>query len=154
MSRTHTGRLNQLQKSTRANITAAVAFLYEKAHGDRKLTRLNLAAGQAFTLPYATGKGGCYRLFVQTTYTSSSTIVVKPGNNPLTGAADVIYGAIDVIGSSTNTFAATANGTLTMNGSTTGGLKGSYIELEDAAQGIWRVNGSLLGSGTAATPFS
>ena len=154
MSRTHTGRLNQLQKSTRANITAATASLFEKAHGDRKLTRLNLAAGQALTLPYATGKGGCYRLFVQTTYTGSSTIKVAQTNNPLTSAADVIYGGVIVTSTTSLPFAATAAGTITMNGSTQGGLKGSYLELEDAAPGIWRVGGVLQGSGSVATPFS
>lgn len=154
MSRTHTGRLNQLQKSTKTNITAATQSLFEKAHGDRKLTRLNLAAGQALVLPYATGKGGTYRLFVETTYTGSSTIKVAQTNNPKTGAADVMYGGANVTGTTPGTFAATANGTITMNGSTQGGLKGSYIELEDADVGIWRVEAMLLGSGTAATPFS
>ena len=154
MSRTVYGRLNQLQKSTRKNVTAATQTLSERNHGDRRLTRLNLAAGQAILLPYATGKGGTYRLFVQTTYTGSTTIKVAQTNNPQTSAADVIYGAVGITGSTAGTFAATGAGTITMNGSTTGGLKGSYLELEDAALGVWRVAGTLLGSGTAATPFS
>lgn len=147
-------RLKQLQKSTVQNLTAATVSLFERRVGDRRLTRLNLAGGQAFTLPYATGKGGCYRLFVQTTYTSSATIVVKPGNNPLTAAADVFYGGVCISGTTPLLFGAAAAGTITFNGTTTGGLKGSYIELEDVAPGIWRVGGFLQGSGTAATPFS
>lgn len=154
MSRTVYGRLNQLQKSTRTNLIAATVSLFERRHGDRRLTRLNLAAGQAFVLPYATGKGGTYRLFVQTTYTGSSTIKVAATNNPLTAAADVFYGALGVTGTTNGTFAATAAGTITLNGSTQGGLKGSYIELEDAAIGVWRVGGVVQGSGTVATPFS
>lgn len=154
MSRTVYGRLNQLQKSTRRNITAATQSLSERNHGDRRLTRLNLAAGQALLLPYATGKGGTYRLFVQTTYTGSSSIKVAQTNNPQTSAADVIYGGVIVTSTTSLPFAATAAGTITMNGSTQGGLKGSYVELEDAALGIWRVNGILLGSGSAVTPFS
>lgn len=154
MSRGWTLRLNQLQKNTRTSLTAATVSLFERRHGDRKLTRLNLAAGQAFVLPYATGKGGCYRLFVQTTYTGSSTIKPAATNNPATAAADVFYGALGVTGTTNGTFAAAGSGTITMNGSTQGGLKGSYIELEDAAVGIWRVGGVVLGSGTVVTPFS
>jgi hypothetical protein len=154
MSRPKFVRLNQLQKSTRQNITAATATLGELHQGDRRLVRLNKAGGQALLLPYATGKGGTYRLFVETTYTSSTTIKVAQTNNPITAAADVIYGGVGVTGTTAGTFAATANGTITFNGSTTGGLKGSYIELEDADAGVWRVAGMVLGSGTAATPFS
>lgn len=154
MSRPKFSRLNQLQKSTKHNVTAATLALSELRQGDRRLVRLNLAAGQALTLPYSTGKGGTYRLYVQTTVTSSTTIVVKPGNNPATSAADVIYGLASITGTTAGTFAATAAGTVTLNGSTTGGLKGSYIELEDVQVGQWRVMGALLGSGTAATPFS
>lgn len=154
MSRTVYGRLNQLQKSTRKNVIAATQTLSERNHGDRRLTRLNLAAGQALLLPYATGKGGTYRLFVQTTYTGNTTIKVAQTNNPATAAADVIYGGVNVTSTTSLPFAATAAGTVTMNGSTQGGLKGSYIELEDAAVGLWRVSGWLLGSGSVVTPFS
>lgn len=154
MSRPKFSRLNQLQKSTRKNIITAAYTLSEPRQGDRRLVRLNLAAGQAGLLPYATGKGGTYRLLVQTTYTGSATIKVAQTNNPATSAADVIYGGVNVTGTTAGTFAATGAGTITLNGSTTGGLKGTYIELEDAAVGIWRVNGMVLGSGTAATPFS
>jgi hypothetical protein len=41
-----------------------------------------------------------------------------------------------------------------MNGSTTGGLAGSYIELVDIAAGDWIVRAALIGSGSPATPFS
>lgn len=154
MSRPVYSRLNQLQKSTRKNITSATLTFSERNQGDRRLVRTNLAAGQAFLLPYATGKGGTYRLFVQTTYTGSTTFKVAQTNNPATSAADVLYGALGVTGTTNGTFAAAGSGTVTLNGSTTGGLKGSYIELEDAAVGIWRVGGVVLGSGTVATPFS
>jgi hypothetical protein len=44
--------------------------------------------------------------------------------------------------------------TITLNGSTKGGLAGSYIELRDVATNQWVVSASLVGSGTPATPFS
>lgn len=154
MSRTVYGRLNQLQKSTRDNLTASTVALSEKRSGDRKLVRLNLAGGQALVLPYATGKGGTYRLLVQTTYISSATVKVAATNNPKTGVADVFYGGVSISGTTPLLFGAAGAATITLNGTTTGGLKGSYLEIEDAAPGLWRVGGFLQGSGTAATPFS
>ena len=154
MSRPFKTRLDQLQKKTSQVITAASFTLSELHQGDRQLTELSLAAGQAILLPFATGKGGTYRLFVLTTITGSTTIKPQSANNPKTGSPDVFYGASLVTGSTPGNFAATANSTITLNGGTTGGLKGSYIELEDVDPGIWRVKGTLLGSGTAATPFS
>jgi hypothetical protein len=47
-----------------------------------------------------------------------------------------------------------ASDTLTMNGSTTGGLAGSYVQVTDIASGIYLVSAALIGSGTPATPFS
>jgi hypothetical protein len=41
-----------------------------------------------------------------------------------------------------------------MNGSTTGGLIGSYVQVTDLSTGYYLVQGSLVGSGTPATPFS
>ena len=47
-----------------------------------------------------------------------------------------------------------ASDTLTMNGSTTGGLVGSYVQVTDIAAGEYLVNAALVGSGTPSTPFS
>lgn len=152
MSRIWKKRLDQLQKLTRVNLTTTPIALSELRHGDRQEVRLNLAV-QALTLPFATGKGGMYRLFVETTVTNL-TIAVASGNNPKTGAADVFYGVASITGTAAGTFAATAAALLSMTGTTKGGLKGSYVEIEDADVGIWRIEANLLGSGTAITPFS
>ena len=154
MSRPQKTRLDQLQKKSRVNITASTLTLSELRHGDRQSMRLNLAAGQALVLPFATGKGGMYRLFVETTITGSTILRVAQTVNPKTGVADVIYGNASVTGSTAGNFAATANANVTQNGTTQGGLKGSYIEIEDVDVGIWRVEANLLGSGTTATCFS
>ena len=158
MSRPKKSRLDQLQGkknvSTSSLETAATFTFRELTEGDRRLFPLNLAAGQAGTLPFATGKGSCYRVFVQTTITGSTTIVTQSGNNPKTGSRDAFYGVAAVSGATSGTFGTNGGHTVTMNGSTQGGLAGSYIELEDVAAGVWRVKADLAGSGTAVTPFS
>jgi hypothetical protein len=44
--------------------------------------------------------------------------------------------------------------TITMNGSTTGGILGSRVVVTDAAANKWAVSGALVSSGTEATPVS
>lgn len=161
MSRPKKTRLDQLQgeknKSVNAKrILAATVALSELKDGDRKLIKLTVQTGQAFTLPFATGKGSCYRIFFENAITSNTdTFAVQAGNNPKSGVQDAFYGYAGISGSTSNQFSAVgASHTITMNGSTQGGLAGSYIELEDADVGMWRVAADLNGSGTAATPFS
>jgi acetolactate synthase regulatory subunit len=110
--------------------------------------RLNRAGGFVTTLPAATGSGDIYKFYVQTTVTADMTIAAL--------TTDIIQGAIIVGTAATaGTMAATATSDkLTMNGSTTGGLLGSYVEFTDALSGAWVVRGALVSTGAAATPFS
>lgn len=108
----------------------------------------NLAGAQAITLPAATGSGNIYRVFVQTTKTGDLTITTN-GSDDLTGMVIV---ATD---SSGTPFISDGTDTIiTMNGSTTGGVKGSWVELQDVASATWRVTGFLISTGVEATPFS
>lgn len=159
MSRPFKTRLDQLQgkknvSNTSSLGTQATFTLKELSEGDRRLFPLNLAAGQAITLPFATGKGSTYRLYVGTTITGSTTIVTQSGNNPKTGSRDAFYGQAAVSGTTSGTFGTNGGHTITMNGTTQGGIAGSYIEIEDVAPGVYRVEANMCGSGTTATPFS
>lgn len=111
---------------------------------------LNAAAGLTVTLPASAGSGDRYRIFVGTTVTSNSYIV------QVANATDIIQGALAVTTDAAGVVIPTAStsDTITMNGSTTGGVKGSYIELCDVASGVWSVTGALVSTGTEATPFS
>lgn len=123
--------------------TAATVALNTYAYGQRRVN-LKRAGGQAITLPAATGTGGCYRLFVGTTVTSSTTIK--------TNGSDIMSGIATV---QTSNFQTASNtNTITLNGTTTGGILGSYVELFDMGAGQWAVVVRANGSGTAATCFS
>ena len=43
---------------------------------------------------------------------------------------------------------------ITMNGTTTGGITGSYLRLTAISTTVWMVEGTLTGSGTLTTPIS
>jgi hypothetical protein len=100
------------------------------------------------TLPAATGSQAVYKFLVATTFTSNGVIQVA-------NATDVMNGLASVGGATGSVFSTLpASDTITMNGSTTGGLAGSYIELVDISAGEWLVRAALIGSGSPATPFS
>jgi hypothetical protein len=119
-----------------------------------KLITLNRAGGIAVTLPAAIGSGDKYRFVVGTTFTSSASFTKK------SGSSDTFVGQIETsttTGATTNGFCESLGGadvTITMNGTTSGGLVGSYFEFEDIASGVWRVAGSNLGSGSLITSVS
>lgn len=131
------------------NVTASTLTLDYDKHNNAMVT-VNRAAGCTVTLPDSTGSGACFKLFVGTTVTSNS-LVIQAAN-----ADDIIQGSLGVTTDAAGVVipTAAASDTITMNGSTTGGVKGSYVELVDVAENVWAVNGSLVSTGVEATPFS
>lgn len=115
-----------------------------------KVVALSAAAGLTVTLPAATGTGATFEIVVATTVTSNSYII------RVASSSDVMMGTIgiatDIAGVTCPT--TTTSDTITMNGSTTGGILGSRIVLTDVASGKWAVSGALVSSGVEATPFS
>ena len=111
---------------------------------------LSLATGITVTLPAATGTNAVYKFLVETTVTSNSYII------QVANATDVISGSLNVAGTTGTVFGTLpASDTITMNGSTKGGVAGSYVELTDVETGIFVITaGGLIGSGTVVTPFS
>ena len=143
----------------------ATATLTVAAHAGRIIT-CNAAAGK-FTLPSITSGSssavagandynvlsnlGCtYTFWVQTLATDMDI---------LTDGTDKFYGAVFIgIDSEATgeTFAANAssNDVMTMNGTTTGGIVGSWVECTAIGSAAYFVRGSLIGTATLATPFA
>ncbi len=126
--------------------TATLAVTADAYNGE--VIPLNRAGGMTVTLPAATGSQAVFRFVVGTTFTSNGVIQVANATDTLNGIASVGGTTASVFGT------LPASDTLTMNGSTTGGLAGSFIEVVDIAAGDWLVTAYLVGSGTPATPFS
>jgi len=133
--------------SVTAAITASTLTVDSSYNG--KTILISRAAGTAVTLPAATGSQARYVVRLAASVTSNST-TIKVAN-----ATDIMQGLAVVTASTPGAFYTTATSdTVTLNGSTTGGLVGSFVELTDVASGIWAVHAVLVGSGTVATPFS
>lgn len=138
--------------STRiVNLTAATLAVTLAAHDGKTIT-VNRAAGSTLTLPAAAGTGARLRIFVGTTITSNALIV------QVANASDIMSGVVLIANDtddSTSGFETAADtDTITMNGTTTGGVKGDLIELEDVATNLWLVRVTGSASGSEATPFS
>jgi hypothetical protein len=133
------------------NLTAATLTLDPKTHGGTVVT-VNRAAGSTITLPASTGGGVEFELFVGTTITSNNLIVqVANSSDIMSGTAINMQDAGDtVIGFETGA----SDDTITLNGTTKGGVKGDRIRLRDVSLNVWAV--SVVGSatGTEVTPFS
>ena len=131
------------------SITAATATLVPNDHAFRVIV-LDRAAGIAATLPAATGSGDVYSFFIKTTFTGSSTIKVV-GNDIMQGYATLLQDAADTVVAFET---ASDSDTITFNGTTTGGLVGTQVELIDVAADTWSVALTGAATGTEATPFS
>tara|TARA_R100000687_G_scaffold18832_1_gene15250 strand:+ start:76 stop:669 length:594 start_codon:yes stop_codon:yes gene_type:complete len=112
-------------------------------------------ASATFTLPAATGTGAEFKFIVSVVNTSNYVIQVT--------GDDTIDGSVVVTNDSTDGGTASliswptvaASDTITLNGTTTGGVNiGDYILLTDIATDQYSVSGLLNASGSEATPFS
>ena len=131
-------------------ITITASATMNKDTHEGNVVRLSAAAGLTVTLPASSGKGDEYSFFVLTTVTSNNYIIA------VANATDIMQGGValstDIGG--TNMLASSTSDTITMNGSTKGGIVGDLIELVDADVGFWQVRVIGSATGTEATPFS
>jgi hypothetical protein len=122
------------------------------AAGAGRLNVLNAAAGQAIVLPAASGTGNEYAFIVGTTITSNST-TIKVANSSDTMKGFCI--SSQDAGATLQMFEASGtDDTITMDGSTRGGIVGDRISLVDIATNVWAVQFIASASGTEVTPFS
>jgi hypothetical protein len=130
-------------------ITAATT-LSRNVHAGT-VTVLNSTTGRIITLPASTGRGDWYEIFVSATVSSGSHVIACSAGttNSFLGGVSI---STDIAGV---TFLANADDdTVTLNGSTTGGLAGSWVRFTDVVSGTWKIEGFLVSTGSEADPFS
>ncbi len=133
-------------------VAAAGTLTITAALHDNKTVLLDQVGGFVTQLPAATGTGIRLKFVVATTGTASYTIKAA--------ASDAYWGnsftVTDNAGAGTSVVAFKSGGgtVITLNGSTTGGIKGDVINLEDVKTNIWFVDMRIAGTGAEATPFS
>lgn len=130
------------------SITTATATVTPDAHLGTPVV-VNRAAGAVLTLPAASGSGNSYD-FIGAVDATGDQVVQVVGDDTMSGVA---YLGNDSAGASCF-YTAAASDTITLNGTTTGGLKGWRVQVTDIASDTWAVMVFSEASGTEATPFS
>ena len=117
------------------------------------LCLFDAAAGNVYTLPTPVA-GMTFEFLTTVSVTSNAQKTITK-----TIASEFIVGSVSEVTIATATPAGfSANGTsivsVSSNGTTTGGLIGSYYRLVAISTTQWGIEGVIVGSGTIATPFA
>ena len=144
-------KLKQAGYSRVVKETAATVQVRAAVHANQTIA-LARAAGQAVTLPKATGSGAKYKFVVTTAITSNSTTIKVPdADTTFIGNAVAFQdGGDTMVGFEAG---ATAD-TVTLDGTTLGGLAGHLVEVEDVDTNVFFVRSMGAATGSEATPFS
>jgi len=94
--------------------------------------------------------GNSYTFFVETTATTWQ--LKTDGTDKFVGSITMV--ATDAAGACTAYAPGAANDCINFNGTTTGGIAGSWVTVTALASAKYYVQGVTLGSGTVATPFA
>lgn len=145
MSKPKVLRLDRLE-SLVSTISAATTTLSMLRQGVQYL-RTTVATAQTINIPAATGKSGGFNIFIGVTATGNK-VIKAAGSSLFQDVAVMTGGTAGSFGSASNT------NTITFNGSTTGGVIGTLVELRDVAPNVWSVKVHSCGTGIQTTPFS
>lgn len=144
--------LSQHSAQARVLIGDAVATRQLTAKESGALCLFDLAAGVTYTLPSPV-IGMTFEFFTSVTITSGAAKVIT------NLATEFLLGAIGTMNNAATTAEAfAANGStiraVSANGTTTGGIAGDRYRLTAISTTQWLIEGLLINSGTAATPFA
>ena len=101
----------------------------------------------------ANNEGVTYTIWVPTTISTSSLKIGTNGTDKFVGT--IVMNDVDTDGAGLVGFsAAAANDFINLNGTTTGGVAGSWVQIVAIAANKYMVTGMVMGTGTVATPFA
>jgi hypothetical protein len=165
------GGIYQQGPASVVEITSSTT-LSPEAHGGRIISvggslaaalTLTLPTISAATNPITSGpgqdpntlnnEGVVYTIWVPTTISTSSLKIGTNGTDKYVGS--ITMNDVDSDGAAlVGFFAAAANDFINLNGTTTGGVAGSWVQIFAIAANKYMVTGTVLGTGTVATPFA
>jgi hypothetical protein len=133
---------------------ATLAITYAE-HMQRDLLLKRTSSSCTATLPDATGSGHKFTFIVAAVNSNGHIIKVPDSSNTFSGSVNML----DNDGTAQAAYAARAadgDDTITLNGTTTGGQIGDWVEFTDIAADKWSVRGQLVvpSGSDVADPFS
>ena len=164
------GGIYQQGPATIVEITASTT-LSPEAHGGRIISvGGSLASALTLTLPAinasanpttsgpgqdpstANNEGVMYTIWVPTTISTSSLKIGTDGTDKYVGA--VLSIDTDSTDAARGFVAGATDDFINFNGTTTGGVAGTFVQIYAIAALKYMVTGTVLGTGTVATPFA
>jgi len=100
----------------------------------------------------ANNEGVVYTIWVPTTISTSSLKIGTNGTDKYVGS--LLSVDTDSSGAVVGFTAASTNDFINLNGTTTGGVAGTWIQIVAIAANKYMVTGVILGTGSVATPFA
>ena len=143
----HGGRILSIGGSLAANVVLTLPTINTSANP--------VTSGPGQDPSTANNQGVTYTIWVPTTISTSS---LKIGTT--SGSSDLYVGTVisvdsdssgAVVGFSAN---GSSNDFINLNGTTTGGVAGTWIQIVAIAANKYMVTGNVIGSGSVATPFA
>ena len=164
------GGIYQQGPATIVEITTSTT-LSPEAHGGRIISvGGSLASALTLTLPAinasanpttsgpgqdpstANNEGVVYTIWVPTTISTSSLKIGTDGTDKYVGS--VLSIDTDTSGAAVGFVSGASDDFINLNGTTTGGVAGTCVQIVAIAANKYMVTGTVLGSGTVATPFA
>ncbi len=135
------------------NLAATSLSITQALHDRRTVKLSHTGASSTCTLPDATGSGMKVTFIVGAVNTSNHIVKVPDASNVFKGSVNIL----DNDSTAQTAYAASGtDDTLTLNGTTTGGQVGDWVEFVDIAADTWAVRGQLVvpAGSNIADPFS
>ena len=140
----HGGRIISVGGTLAANLTLTLPAINTTANP--------ITSGPGQDPSTANNQGVTYTIWVPTTIATSSLKIGTNGTDKFVGS--LISVDTDTSGAVVGFTAASTNDFINLNGGTTGGVAGTWIQIVAIAANKYMVNGLLNGSGVVATPFA
>lgn len=137
--------------SARIVNTTATQLAVTVTQHEGKIIKISSTSPIAVTLPAASGSGAKFEMVVNVVATGTPHTITCNGTDVYAGSTMIAQTDTAQV----NGFIATAtDNTISLNGTTKGGLVGDKIQLVDIAANKWALRIEGAASGTVATPLS
>jgi len=140
----HGGRIISVGGSLAANLTLTLPTINASANPT--------TSGPGQDPSTANNEGVMYTIWVPTTISTSSLKIGTDGTDKYVGA--VLSIDTDSTDAARGFVAGASDDFINFNGTTTGGVAGTFVQIYAIAALKYMVTGTVLGSGTVATPFA
>ena len=140
----HGGRIISVGGSLAANVTLTLPAIDTSANPT--------TSGPGQDPSTANNQGVTYTIWVPTTISTSSLKIGTNGTDKFVGS--LLSVDTDSSGAVVGFTAGASNDFINLNGTTTGGVAGTWVQIVAIAANKYMVTGVVNGSGTVATPFA